>query len=229
MGHAAPLGPGHLGGPGAEATPPKPHSSHRLFPPLDRAEGRPMTGTCRNHAGGSAHDRHMTCVPATRGLLLTKHTLLCKAREPPVVSICDTKKKKRFQSDPKKTSNPLLTNSLIRILFVKMLSRKVPVWETGQPGVGLLPRVFRPALLQTLTPALPPSSPHASRLLTEPTLVSPLTAHPTAVHPPKTAAYGLFTASLPEAGHGFESALLNKPWAPGITGARGKRFSLHIC
>lgn len=56
-----------------------------------------MARTCRNHAGGRAHDRHMTRVPATRGLLLTKHTLLCKAREPPVASICDTKKKKDFK------------------------------------------------------------------------------------------------------------------------------------
>ena len=31
-----------------------------------------MAGMYRNHAGGSAHDRKMTCVPATWGLLLTK-------------------------------------------------------------------------------------------------------------------------------------------------------------
>lgn len=52
--------------------------------------GTPVARTCSNHAGGSVCDRKMTRAPATRALLLTKSTLLCKAQEPPVAS----KKKK---------------------------------------------------------------------------------------------------------------------------------------
>lgn len=148
-------GPRAAGRPGAEAALPErltPHAASSR-PWTGPKGGMPVARTCSNHAGGSACDRKMTRAPATRALLLTKSTLLCKAQEPPVAS-----KKKRFQSDPKRPAT-LCSPSLIRILFVKTLSRKVPVRETGQPGVGLLPRDCLPILLPTLTPA-PPPPPH---------------------------------------------------------------------
>ena len=73
MGHTAPPAPGDLVGRGQRPRCPRltPHAASSR-PWTGPKGGAPVAGTSRNHAGGSAHDRKMTRVPATRGLLLTK-------------------------------------------------------------------------------------------------------------------------------------------------------------
>lgn len=96
-GHAAYPAPEQLAGRGQRPRCPRltPHAASSR-PWTGRKGGMPVARTCRNHSGGSACDRKMTRVPATRALLLTKSTLLCKAQEPPVAS-----KKKDFKVTPK--------------------------------------------------------------------------------------------------------------------------------